>query len=456
MPYSKKFNELGVIDPITIIGVLFLSVTIGIATYVVSDKDLNLNIGSRAKAILEGEEKYLRANRAELDRRIDKRREEIALEEENEGGQNSTPVQQPATPKFIDGCNVNNGGKVDVGAKVVGGANVAGENYKGTSGYATCDANLGWIDCPDCKITDLTTVPEYKQQEYQKALELEKIASELEKQEMSISGDSGPNNNVITDQPTTQNNTVGESGSENRITIDDIHTPQDESSNQTTTTNTNSSSNASSTVPSNTAASEQINNLVKNMLNDFRNMPGMEWYNYFGNQNFSQINSYYANTPIIRTNSGSGFGATATNSRPINTFSSNTIVFEQNNDLIKNLPGMEWYNYFGNQDVFKPSNYYTTTPKINQNTNFGKNNKAGTQDCDSTGFTLQFSDDCTNIPSMDVYNNPTTRGYLNNYTLENPTNYLLLNNNLDNCLLENNAIGGGQNTSCYYQNTIER
>lgn len=48
MPIRSHKNIFGFIDPISIIGVLFLVVTLAIGTVVTTNKDLSLNISEKA------------------------------------------------------------------------------------------------------------------------------------------------------------------------------------------------------------------------------------------------------------------------------------------------------------------------------------------------------------------------------------------------------------------------
>ncbi|MFZ3301209.1 MAG: GNAT family N-acetyltransferase [Microgenomates group bacterium] len=167
MPKKRLYS--GVIDPITIIGVLFLIITAGIGTYVVRNRDINLDINERASCT----NTCLQSDFPELcgctSSNIDDApagsggisvQDEIDEYEEEQQQQNNTPVIQPTTPPTT-GCNAN-GTIYQNGAIVVGGSS--------SSGYSRCDGNA-WVPCPTCTITQLTTVPAYLQEQYNQAVQ---------------------------------------------------------------------------------------------------------------------------------------------------------------------------------------------------------------------------------------------------------------------------------------------
>lgn len=186
---KKRFIS-GVVDPITLIGVLFLIITLSVGTYVVTNKDSKLNLGSRAKAILEGDDfNYLRGNRAELDKQIKERKAEKATEEEKAEKSEPAPVTTTTTtPKTCDIDGVQH----PLGEVVV---------YGGIGSYATC-GNDGW-QVGVGSLADVENVPEYikpieAQIEQNEAADLQKVAAELEKEELSISGNTNPNTGMTT------------------------------------------------------------------------------------------------------------------------------------------------------------------------------------------------------------------------------------------------------------------
>lgn len=219
----KKRFVSGVIDVVTIIGVLFLIVTLGVGTYVVANKDSKLNLGSRAKAIIEGVD----IRNPELQKQIKEvKQKQKEREEDNEGGNNNPdPVSAPppTSPITTDNCytdciNISGGtpgecnmacgqstytvpgggnqilpknyetvlpeqADVSATAPLTNGCNLNGNEISqdivvvnGTGDYRRCGSDGQWTQiCKDgqkCELADVTkgAVPQYLLTEYNKEI----------------------------------------------------------------------------------------------------------------------------------------------------------------------------------------------------------------------------------------------------------------------------------------------
>lgn len=177
MPIASKKHRLykfilGAIDPITIIGVLFLIITLGVGTYVINDKEFDFNIfekaGSCSNACLQSDFPELcgctsrNISQAPAGSGgITKKQVEEEIEENQQSQNNNNPPAAPPTTPPSTGCDAD-GVTYQSGAIVVGGSS--------SSGFSRCENNA-WVPCPTCTITQLTTVPAYLQEQYNQAVQ---------------------------------------------------------------------------------------------------------------------------------------------------------------------------------------------------------------------------------------------------------------------------------------------
>lgn len=162
MPKDKNFS--GVIDIITVIGTLFLIISLAVGSYVVYGKRYNFNIFEKAMVDRSYDQTTKKAqtnNNNSLTRNNDRNKEnEDDNEEEDKTLRSNTQNNLPATKNSSQNKCDANGVMHDDGSVVIGGS--------ASSGYSKCQ-NGRWEPCETCKITDLTTVPYYLEDEYLRA-----------------------------------------------------------------------------------------------------------------------------------------------------------------------------------------------------------------------------------------------------------------------------------------------
>ena len=212
MPRRKFIS--GIIDPITIIGVLFLIVTLFIGTKVVNDRNISLNIQEKAdcmstcmREIGDSDEcssscgatrpdVQVTAPEPEPDNEpIDNNLEEAEEEyiQENSGASptvftNTTPVQPSTEPEVSEQSPTNdnvqtcdaNGAQYPEGSVVV---------YGGIGSYRKCidgrwenNCSISAITPEICEITDLTPnfVPSYLQNQYNSEIQAQNYVGEVD------------------------------------------------------------------------------------------------------------------------------------------------------------------------------------------------------------------------------------------------------------------------------------
>ena len=154
-----KRNTKGFIDPISIIGVLMLVITLVVGTKVTNDRSMSLNISEKASDCF---------NECRQESGRERCNERCGVNV-NWKGEIVDEIDTSNVPKDYEGktCDAN-GTQHTEGSKVIGGSG---------SGYSKCEGGR-WVDCPECTVTSLTTVPVYKEEEYKNAVEAEKKAAE--------------------------------------------------------------------------------------------------------------------------------------------------------------------------------------------------------------------------------------------------------------------------------------
>jgi hypothetical protein len=166
---NKKYLKRGLIDPVTIIGVLFLIISLSIGTYIATNEKYNFNIFEKAMIDRRYDQTTRKAQTKKnntLSTNDNKNKKDKDDNEEKEktsrqDPQNNVPTKSDSKNK----CNAD-GVEYDSGSVVIGGS--------ASSGYSKCQ-NGRWQPCETCKITDLTTVPHYLEEKYKKAISSQNI-----------------------------------------------------------------------------------------------------------------------------------------------------------------------------------------------------------------------------------------------------------------------------------------
>ncbi|HET7099019.1 MAG TPA: diguanylate cyclase [Patescibacteria group bacterium] len=210
MPKRVGKYERGFVDPLSLLGLLFLVVSLGVMTYVTANPNIRQLIGSSAKVAVEDlvtttkkvtntvtpnkskDDKIecepscatnacgansdgcggsctcpypLTCNDGKTCSYISTEAKDAALTQKTTAVTKET-IQEPITTTTSTTgltCDAD-GVAYKEGAKVIGGSG------GGTSGYSKCVGGR-WTDCPECSLTTLTTVPYYLKDKYSEAIQ---------------------------------------------------------------------------------------------------------------------------------------------------------------------------------------------------------------------------------------------------------------------------------------------
>lgn len=405
MPTGSKEHKQhrfvsGVIDPITIIGVLFLIVTLGVGTYVINDKKFDFNIfekaGSCTNVCLQSDFPELcGCTSSNIEQApagsggITKKQVEEDIEEYQQNQNNNNSQNKPKDQ--ATGCNAN-GTTYKNGAIVVGGSDA--------SGFSRCEKNK-WVPCPTCTITQLTTVPAYLQEQYNQA-----VQNILTSQEIAEQTAPRPNNLPVKLSDSQQEQ-------KNICLLDGGMWSNDSMS-------------------CNYQTYQQLQEQVQVIQNQRTRGEARCSGSTLETWNGSRWNQQHC--PNGCTNGGciAAIQSFVEVSRDENGTTRNlvTIIRDENNNVLtstsnpikqySNIEKVEEGFIRSFTNIIRDGNTDQILNAITQNVNTSTTNNSLDLDCGKPGLTQEQRDQCTNIARVSAYNNPITGRYIQSFS--NPNN----------------------------------